>query len=384
MKRTGPADGQITQLRFTAPGLGWLVVATVIGALAWLKSINLVLIVVYAMIVLLILNGLLAWLAVRRVTAVRVPPPSAFAGELVSCGIRVTNGSGRPVSVTVADRAGALGATFFVYRLPAGRTRECAAPRAYPHRGRFGGPVAVCSGFPFGLLECEARGDSAGEVVVLPAPGYAEPDGLRRWAMRTAGGTGWARRVLRRVTADQAEVRGVRPYRPGDAIRDVHWRTTARRGELVVREYDAAPAPGLVLVVEPWLPPAPTAADRARLESALSLAVTIALVWRRAFDGPVTVGVPGHEIATATSEDQLRAALAPLADVEGSGTPEPLTDAAFHRHLASGARLVVSSRPDTPYAAALARAAGKPFVGVSPADRLPWYQPPDESKMQRL
>ena len=47
-----------------------------------------------------------------------------------------------------------------------------------------------------------------------------------------------------------------------------HWRTTARRGELMVREYDTAPSPELVLVVEPWLPTNPTATDRERLEAA--------------------------------------------------------------------------------------------------------------------
>ena len=90
------------------------------------------------------------------------------------------------------------------------------------------------------------------------------------------------RKVLRRVTTDQADVRGVRPYRPGDPIRGIHWRSSARRGELMVREYDAAPSPELVLVVEPWLPDNPTAGTRANLEAALSLAVTIARTWSRA------------------------------------------------------------------------------------------------------
>ena len=44
--------------------------------------------------------------------------------------------------------------------------------------------------------------------------------------------------------------------------------------------------------------------------------------------------------------------------------------------LARGARVVVSSRPKTPFAAALARSTGRPFVAVGPTDRLPWYLPP--------
>jgi uncharacterized protein (DUF58 family) len=380
VKRTDDPVRGGARLRFTASGLGWLVASALIGALAWWKSINVVLIIVYAMTVLLVLNGLLAWYAVRRVTAARVEILPVFAGEQVDCEVRVTNASRSPATVSVEDRAGDRSNTFLVYRLPGGQSLVCGAARVFPTRGRFGGPVGVSSGFPFGFLECEQPGDPGPEVVVLPPPGYAEPDGLRRWVLRQVGGEGWARRVLRRVTTEQAEVRGVRPYRAGDAIRDVHWRTTARRGELMVREYDVAPSPELVLVVEPWLPATATAAERGHLEAALSLAVTIAITWRRVFASSVTVAVPERGVVTATADEDLRAALAPLADVLGSGTPEPFPGEVFHRHLAHSARVVVSSRPNTPYASALARATGKPFVGVSPQDRLPWFQPPAQPR----
>jgi uncharacterized protein (DUF58 family) len=45
-------------------------------------------------------------------------------------------------------------------------------------------------------------------------------------------------------------VRAVRPYVPGDPARLVHWPTSARRGELVVREYEPPPALGVALVID--------------------------------------------------------------------------------------------------------------------------------------
>jgi hypothetical protein len=150
----------------------------------------------------------------------------------------------------------------------------------------------------------------------------------------------------------------------------------------MVREYDSAPSPELVLVVEPWLPPNPTQRDSELLEAALSLAATIAITWRRAFDNPVTLIVLGGvatappAVGTATSEETLRDFLTPLADTRGATVTELPTPAAFTQHIAAGARLVVSSRPNSPTATALTHSTGKPFAAISPLERVAWYQPP--------
>jgi uncharacterized protein (DUF58 family) len=47
------------------------------------------------------------------------------------------------------------------------------------------------------------------------------------------------------------ELFGVREFRPGDSLRRIHWRTTARRGELVVREYEPPGMQTLALLVDP-------------------------------------------------------------------------------------------------------------------------------------
>ena len=53
------------------------------------------------------------------------------------------------------------------------------------------------------------------------------------------------------------EMFGVREYRPGDPLRRIHWRSSARHGELVVREYEP---PG-VQTLGIFCDPAPTTAD---------------------------------------------------------------------------------------------------------------------------
>src|SRR5262245_51840306 len=106
MRRAETEPTASVRLRLTNSGLLWLVVALAVGAIAWYKSINLVLFVVYAMIVLLVINGLVSWISVRRARVTRIGTPPVFAGERVETGVTVSNVSSRVATVTVEDRVG--------------------------------------------------------------------------------------------------------------------------------------------------------------------------------------------------------------------------------------------------------------------------------------
>jgi uncharacterized protein (DUF58 family) len=358
----------------------WAGVAMLLGGLGWYKSINLVLLLAYLMFALLIVNGFLARSQVRRVRAVREPMPPVYAGDESTVRVAVTNNGTRTATMAVTESTGGELVYWFVNRLGPGQSATCTTRRLFPIRGRYTASVRVTSTVPFDLLQYDQTGREQAEVIVLPTPGEADAAGLQRWLIRHVGGDGRAQKVLRRVTTDQADVRGVRPYRHGDSIRTIHWRSSARRGELMVREYDAAPAPDLVMVVEPWLPADPTAAQRVNLEAALSLAVTIGRTWSRAYGTRVTVVIAGDPDSLRTGDPSdvgIRAAFAPLAGVSGVATFAPLNADAFDHSLAHSVRVVVSSRRNSPLATALSRATGRHFVVISPMDHLPWYQPPD-------
>src|SRR5262245_19404586 len=47
------------------------------------------------------------------------------------------------------------------------------------------------------------------------------------------------------------ELFGVREYSPGDSLRRIHWRSTARKGRLVVREFEPPGAPSLAIFLDP-------------------------------------------------------------------------------------------------------------------------------------
>ena len=51
-----------------------------------------------------------------------------------------------------------------------------------------------------------------------------------------------------------SEVIGVRPYRAGDSPRHIHWRSVARRGQLVSKEFSQETQPGVSLVLDRYCP----------------------------------------------------------------------------------------------------------------------------------
>ncbi|MFO0801040.1 MAG: DUF58 domain-containing protein [Gemmataceae bacterium] len=367
--RREPPPGR--SFHVTREGAWWVGVATAMAAIGWYKTIPPLLLLGYAMLALFALNAWLARRQLRGLTATRAAHAPVYAGEPVRVSLRLRNDG--PSAATAGVRGSRLDQLF--ENVPAGGEVERGETRTFAERGVVGGEAPrVWTDFPLGLVRFETPGTPGGELLVLPALGTVDLVGFRRWVRREAGVEGRSRRRAARAAADRADLRGVRDYRPGDGLRDVHWKTTARHGEPFVREYDAAPDPELLLVVDPWLPPTPTPTDAENLEAALSLAASVVRAWCLAAGTRVTVAVAGDEPvrrSSTPSEAAARFLLAPLATLGGSDRPvppEPIGPAA------RSARVVVSSRPASPLAAALGRATGRPFAAVSPADAPLWYQ----------
>ena len=84
-------------------------------------------------------------------------------------------------------------------------------------------------------------------------------------------------------------VRAERPYAAGDPARLVHWPTSARRGEIVVREYEPPPALGVAIVVDLRGPMPEAAASLAAGVGGATLAAG-GVVWCGTFEAGEPVG----------------------------------------------------------------------------------------------
>ncbi|HXR43454.1 MAG TPA: DUF58 domain-containing protein, partial [Pseudolysinimonas sp.] len=111
------------------------------------------------------------------------------------------------------------------------RTRSVSYELHPPRRGVYAvGPLVVELHDPFGMATSVLAIGQADQLVVVPTV-FDLPTG----GPTLADGEGAAQLVQRRVTGNDDDLT-TREYRPGDALRRVHWRASARHGELMVRQ----------------------------------------------------------------------------------------------------------------------------------------------------
>jgi len=165
-------------------------------------------------------------------------PTDAMVGEFVDLRVRVTGRAPR-VDVRVLDPPGA----FWRTAAPADGT----IPHVANRRGVFNFVrVQVRTSAPLGVFvrTRTIRVPLAASITVAPRPLPASPilRGLPEEELANASAP-FAR-------SGGESVRSVRPYVAGDPARMVHWPTSARRGELVVKEQEPPPAQGIALIVD--------------------------------------------------------------------------------------------------------------------------------------
>jgi uncharacterized protein (DUF58 family) len=97
------------------------------------------------------------------------------------------------------------------------------------------GPTTLTAGDPFGIFRVSKSFPATGSLVVLPMifplAEFITPPGL------LPGG-----RAIRRKSIDiTPHAAGVREYVPGDPMKRIHWPTSIRRGQLMVKEFEQDP-----------------------------------------------------------------------------------------------------------------------------------------------
>lgn len=229
-------DGRRVFILPTRTGLGFavLLVVMLLGAINYSNNL------IFALTFLLTGLGLVAMLhTYRNLAGLQLRAGQgqpAFVGEPLGFQLWLRSGDGRarqalelhtPEGATAIVEIDGGDASAWLHR-PAAR-------RGANRLGR----VTVSTRYPLGLFRAWSRLDFAHSELAYPAPAAPGPtpppdtaDGTARPGLPGTGGDDFL---------------GLRPYRPGDSLRRVHWKGLARGQKPLTKEFGAAAAPALWL-----------------------------------------------------------------------------------------------------------------------------------------
>jgi len=129
--------------------------------------------------------------------------------------------------------------------IPPRRSRSWIVDTPLVRRGLYDwGPLRVTATDPFGLFRMTREFGGKQQILVYPPvvdlPHFQAPPA-------NLPGEGRFRRRTHYVTPNAS---GVRQYAPGDAYNRIHWRSTARMGELMVKTFELDPASDIWVILD--------------------------------------------------------------------------------------------------------------------------------------
>lgn len=129
------------------------------------------------------------------------------------------------------------------------------------------GPAVSVRGDQLGLLRRRLRWTDPVELFVHPVTARLKPSAAG--LVRDLEGE-----VTKTITDNDISFHALRAYEPGDALRNVHWRTSARTGQLMVRQYEETRRSQLLIAHSTELSHYPTDDE---FELGVSIAASIAV-----------------------------------------------------------------------------------------------------------
>jgi uncharacterized protein (DUF58 family) len=370
------------RFRNTLAGFLWLIFAAFMLAIGWAKGINLLLLFAYPLLLIWILNFALAGRHLHQLQAKRTIDGPIFAQTPFAEDVDFANPDGTPqIGVRLIDKGPDHLQSWFVPSLATGASVHFAKQMTLPRRGRYAlEPLRAWSAYPFGLVQrTTVVGKTEDDLIVLPRLGQVHRGKLRRFLTHTAPQEGVFCNPQRSQPLSLNEFHSLRPFRRGDSPRWIHWRTSARRGELMVREFEKATTESLLLILDACVY---LGSNEDLFEQAVSLTATICweycrqhgdrLVLAIASEKPViSAGTTGAEL----SEKLLRS----LALEPGNREPawERLLELLTPGSVPSGPILLVSPTK-TALGDEIARHLHRPVtvVNVTELDRCDFYERP--------
>ncbi len=217
-----------------------------------------------------------SWAMLRRLDVRRSLADYAVSGQPLQLQYILTNRKHRlpcfAIGITETRPLGPITRfpSAFALHLAPGQTVTVMSQLVPAQRGLITLPeIRLSCSFPFGFLRHAVLVPRPQSVVVYPRIGVLNRRLALRYREAVTTGT-----MTSNIRGGCDEFYGLREYRPGDNVRSIHWKYTARTGEIMVRELTSNAPPQMVIVLNlrNWrtLPDGAALAERA-IELAASL-----------------------------------------------------------------------------------------------------------------
>lgn len=336
----------------------WVLVLAVVVGLAVLREGNLLFILSGLLLGPLLVSWRLAAVTLRGLRLGRKTPRGICAGDLLVVTIDVANSRRRVGSWAVVveeqicreDDPGhepPIRPTVFFPYVPAGGSREQSYWGRLPRRGRYRlGPLKVSTRFPFGLFRHTITCDRTDTVTVFPRLGRLKRGWLPRQLQLVEG----PQLRQKRPTRISGEFYGVREWRSDDSLRWIHWRSSARHGELIAQQFEQRRNRDLAVLVDLWQPATPDVEALEDVERVVSFAATVVARVCRQGGHALLVGITGAEpecTAGPTSTALMERIMERLAVAQASSDDRlpKLLEVALGRIAPDADVVLVSTRP---------------------------------------
>jgi len=249
-----------------------------------------------------IVNGGMGMMLVSGARINRRLPANLMAGEKIAVNLdyknrnRIRSAWAMSVKDNISHQSESLQAQVLFAHVPPRKSTTGHYELRPMRRGLYTfGPIEVTTKAPFGLIERGHIYDSREELIVFPHIGKLTSNWKHERAM--AADLVQQRQTRKGVFDD--EYHAMREYRPGDNPRAIHWRTSARRNEIMIREFHQSRDADLMVMLDLWVPENPSESDLENVEQAVSFGAAISLEQMQASrDSNLSLQINGKKLTS--------------------------------------------------------------------------------------
>lgn len=334
-KRARDRVRALSQVRFrlTREGVHFMGVLLFIFLGALLRDINLLILLAGSMVGLVLLQWRFNTRSLIGLTAERFLPRSAFVGAETNVEVSVANPKRwlgawlvlieDPLHKLLPDveKLSEKGAAV-IDEVAAKGTCSTSYQLTFHQRGRYRiGPTTLSTRFPLTLGRSSRTLANQVQFTIFPKLIQLSPR-VRSLFQQEQQGSAQAART---VSLQEGDFYGLRPWSTGDSKRWIHWRTTARQGELSVRQFERRQRHRVCVLLDLHGQPQRRNGPSEHVELAISFVASLANATTRRGAERLSIGVAASEsfvLPNVQGSVLVENLLRRLAIVEPSAQPD--------------------------------------------------------------